>query len=180
MKILLLTLSILMSFSASGATLSVVKSEDLSFQVSIPKEWENVEKKKLKDPMVISAISKEKTASLIVLATTDNKMTCKEFLLNTDASRNAKNNLPTEKQTLTAEFLKTAEATEGAVGEYEIQGKGSGFPVVQKSLCFKSKEQIRMLTGAWQKKMSAQFEPLFKDIFASFKFLPAPKPNVKK
>src|SRR5690349_11330727 len=113
MKILL---TVLMAFSAysSHIALTNIKADDGSFQVSIPKDWENVDKKKLKEPMLISAINKEKEASLIVLGTTEAKMTCKEFLASTDASRNTKNSLAADKQAPTADALKAAEATEGA------------------------------------------------------------------
>lgn len=180
MKTIFGTITLFFSMLAQAAPSTVIKAEDESFQVSVPSAWEIVEKKKLKEPVLISAINKEKQASLIVLGTTEHKMTCKEFLAGTDASRNTKNGLAAEKQIPSLDVLKAADAGEGALGEYEIQGKGPGFPVVQKSFCFKSKDQIRMLTGAWQKKKSAQFEPIFKDIFSSFKFLTVVKTTEKK
>ena len=171
MKILMMILmSAILSSANAASDLSVIKMAESGFEISAPKSWKNIEKKDLKDPIVLSLLEKNKEASLIVMATTENKMSCKDFLSNMDSSRGTKNTLAADKQTADAAILKASASTEAVMGEYEIQGKGPGFPVMQKSMCFKAKDQIRVLTAAYQKKKGAQHEPLFKEIFSSFKF----------
>ncbi len=174
MKVLTAILILFSAFAAQSAEMTLVKSSDATFEVSVPKTWALAGKKDLKEPVVLSALEKNKEASLIVQGTTESKMSCKDFLASMDSSRGAKNNLTAEKQKISAEDLKKAASDEIALGEYEIQGKGPGFPVMQKSACYKAKDQIRVLTASWQKKKAASYETALKNIFSSFKFLPVP------
>lgn len=174
MKYFLTALIFSYSFHAHALEMTTVKPEEAGFEVSIPKAWTQADKKDLKAPVILSALEKSKEASLLAQATTESKMSCKDFLASMDASRGVKNTLATEKQKGSAEDLKKAVSDEIAWGEYEIQGKGPGFPVMQKSACYKAKDQIRVLTASWQKKKAASYETALKNIFSSFKFLPAP------
>lgn len=175
MKYFFTALIFIASFSQAYADGTIlIKAEDSSFEVSIPKAWQLSDKKSLQAPVILSAIEKNKEASLIIQFTTESKMSCKDFLASMDSSRGAKNTLTVEKQKISAEDLKKAASDEIALGEYEIQGKGPGFPVMQKSACYKAKDQIRVLTASWQKKKAASYENALKNIFASFKFLPLP------
>jgi hypothetical protein len=171
MKSLIFLITALIFSSAQAAIFDIVKNEESIFQISVPKAWENIQKEKLKAPIVLSSIEKKKQASLIVMATTENKMSCKEFLASMDSSRGTKNSLAADKQNAGDAVLKQSGATEAVLGNYEIDGKGPGFPVIQKSICFKQKDQIRVVNVAYQKKKGAQYEPLFKEVFDSFKFL---------
>lgn len=147
--------------------MSSFSSKAHKFSISYPQDWSPTE---AKEPVVFSVLQEQKQASLIVMATTEVKMSCVDFLNGMDQSRGIVNIIPEKKRMISQTDLKTFKATEGVSGEYEVQGKGPGFPIIQKSRCFKSKDQIRVITVVYQKKLSTTYQKVADQILASFQF----------
>ena len=154
--------------------LQIYSSELNKFSLQMPSGWEMIEQKKedVTNPVNIEIVAPENLASVLVMVPKDGKPSCAETLRAMDDSRKKKNLVKPDQSKITKDILTAAKAEEGAVGEYLIEGKGPGFPVVQKSYCFKSKDQIRIVTVAYQKAKGARFEPLFKKVISSFQFNP--------
>ncbi len=158
--------------AAAADDLKPYTSEQNKFTIQMPSGWEMIEQKNEdpSNPVHMEILEPQKEASLLLMVPKDGKVSCVETLKGMDDSRKKKNLLKPEQAKMTKEVLAAAKAQEGAAGEYLIEGKGPGFPVVQKSFCFKAKDQIRIVTLAYQKAKGARFEPLFKKVISSFQF----------
>jgi hypothetical protein len=152
--------------------LRTYSSEQNKFSIHMPSGWEMMEQadEDVANPVNMEILEPMKQASLLVMVPKDGKANCVDTLKAMDESRKKKNILKPDQMKMSAGLLKDAKADDGSMGEYLIEGKGPGFPVVQKNYCFKSKDQIRIVTIAYQKAKVARFEPLFKKVISTFEF----------
>lgn len=168
MKTIVIALLSLFATHAMAAN-KVGSISECGIQLLVLNSWTPVSPEKLKSPVCFE-MAVQRDASLSVLKSSDGKQTCAEFLKGMDESRKRTNLLKPEKQKMTEGQLKLADASDGALGEYEISGPPLKVPVKQKSYCFKKGNEIRVILGTFQKNKGASYEPLITEIVTTFKF----------